>query len=547
MKERERTVVTGLVVLMLVVWIGFLFHRSPRFAGSFWGGLLGVSGALMMLVPLAYLFVKRIKWLRSRVKKRVSMRTLLAWHVYAGIIGPILVLLHTGHKFVSPLGITLTTMTLIVVLSGFVGRYLMSRFSTEVREKKAMLTRFQAEYQQAAENLAHDPRSAAILRPFRGFLGQLAASVFVRDIPDDATGAVDIAITKPATVLRLSQSIADVEYAIKTHELFKKWFGKWLKFHIAISMFLYLLMALHIWAAVHFGVRWFEPWRSNTSHFVSSTIRSSESASRVTPSFDPSEGPRSPKAVDQFSGHFGQLFSKYWRAPVIIRGIRTTVFDYAGIASEVAHPESDFSQAQLALERVDPDRLGGGNREKAFWINVYNFGAMKLVAENYPVSSITDSVISDGDPWGIGIVRIGEAAYSLKQIENAILLEKFDDPRIVFAVSCAAVSCPDRTDEQFAAEQLDQQLDDIVRGLLANSTKGLAVDQQGKVVTLSWILKADRRLFGDGSDDGLLDFVQRYVSSEIGVWINANRGDIKLEFFEHDWGLNDTALANNGS
>ena len=34
---------------------------------------------------------------------------------------------------------------------------------------------------------------------------------------------------------------------------------------------------------------------------------------------------------------------------------------------------------------------------------------------------------------------------------------------------------------------------------------------------------------------------------EIRVWINANRGDIKLEFFEHDWGLNDTALANNES
>ena len=120
-------------------------------------------------------------------------------------------------------------------------------------------------------------------------------------------------------------------------------------------------------------------------------------------------------------------------------------------------------------------------------------------------------------------------------------------PRIVFAVSCAAVSCPDRTGERFSAEQLDQQLDDIVRGLLVNSTKGLAVDQLGKVVTLSWILKADRRLFGDGSDDGLLDFVQRYVSSEIRVWINANRGDIKLEFFEHDWGLNDTALASNES
>ncbi len=177
MKERERTIVSGLVMLALVSWLGFVFHQSPRFAGSFWGGVLGVSGAALMLVPLAYLFVKRSKWLKPRVTKRVTMRTLLAWHIYAGIVGPILVLLHTGHKFASPLGIALTAMTLIVVLSGYVGRYLMNRFSTEIREKKALLASLQTRYGQAAEQLASDPQSVAVLQAWRSGLGMLAASL----------------------------------------------------------------------------------------------------------------------------------------------------------------------------------------------------------------------------------------------------------------------------------------------------------------------------------------------------------------------------------
>src|SRR5690606_3633140 len=100
-------------------------HRSPRFPGSAIGGVLGVSGAVLMLIPLAYLIVKRIKILNRWVTRFVSMRTLLTWHIYAGVLGPILVIFHSSHKFDSALGIALTVMTLIVVLSGFVGRYLL--------------------------------------------------------------------------------------------------------------------------------------------------------------------------------------------------------------------------------------------------------------------------------------------------------------------------------------------------------------------------------------------------------------------------------------
>jgi hypothetical protein len=86
MKERERVVVSGLVVLLLILWLGFFVHSSPRFAGSLWGGVFGVTGAVLVLVPLAYMIVKRISPLKKQVTRWVSMRTLLNWHIYAGIV-----------------------------------------------------------------------------------------------------------------------------------------------------------------------------------------------------------------------------------------------------------------------------------------------------------------------------------------------------------------------------------------------------------------------------------------------------------------------------
>jgi hypothetical protein len=252
MKERERVVISGLIVLMLLLWLGFLVHRSPQFAGSFWGGVLGVCGAVLMLVPLAYSLVKRIKWVQKRVWRWVTMRTLLAWHMYAGILGPILALLHTGHKFNSPLGIALTAMMLLVVLSGFTGRYLMTYFSHELLEKRKMLETLKAAYDETAGELARQPDQAALLGTFSGFFSRILVGFFV---PSPATGPGGLAL--PVRALRLADSMADLEYAIKTHETFKRWFARWLKFHIVISVILYLLLALHVWAGIHFGLRWF--------------------------------------------------------------------------------------------------------------------------------------------------------------------------------------------------------------------------------------------------------------------------------------------------
>lgn len=182
-----------------------------------------------------------------------SLMKLPELHIYAGIIGPILVILHTGHKFVSPLGIALTAMTILVVLSGFAGRYLTKQFSQTIRKKTVLLTQLQLAYRETATRLAAHPEQAAAVQPLSGFFMRLVASIFV------TSGAANpAAMSASIRALRLAESIADVEYAIKTHDKFKRWFGVWLKFHIVISFILYGLLGLHVWAGIHFGVRWFE-------------------------------------------------------------------------------------------------------------------------------------------------------------------------------------------------------------------------------------------------------------------------------------------------
>ena len=57
---------------------------------------------------------------------------------------------------------------------------------------------------------------------------------------------------KMARIGYLTLSAANSEW----DEVFKQAFGRWLTCHIIISLLLYLLLALHIWSAWYFGIRW---------------------------------------------------------------------------------------------------------------------------------------------------------------------------------------------------------------------------------------------------------------------------------------------------
>ena len=243
MKTGEPLLAFIFSIFLLLLWLGFLFHQDARFAGTFAGGLLAISGSLFLIVPLIYSLIKRIPLLKRVTIKRVSFSTLLTVHIYSGFIGAILVLLHTGHKFHGLLATLLTTFLLIVVFSGYTGRYLLGRVSKEVLEKRQMLSALEKQYSAKLNEFRNRPEERKVLSLFTGFVSRIFS-------PGPVQRASDI--------IRISESIADVEYAISTHDLFKRLFSYWLRLHILLSFLFYVLLLLHIGGEYYYGLRWFE-------------------------------------------------------------------------------------------------------------------------------------------------------------------------------------------------------------------------------------------------------------------------------------------------
>lgn len=242
---REAIVVTGVLGILLLSWLGFFLHRSPRFPGSGVGAIFGVAAALLMLVPLAYTIAKRIPVLSGRITSRVSMKTLLDLHVYAGLLGPLLAIVHTGHKFDSGLGIVLTAALLLVVVSGFAVRYLLPFVGQEMKDKLVLLQTARGDLDNAWGGLENSLNE--MLPPKASIWKAGLASVGLSTEPGSPAREIN----------RIAESVADLEYSVRMHQVLKLWFGRSLKLHIAVSVAFYVLLALHIGAAVQYGLRWF--------------------------------------------------------------------------------------------------------------------------------------------------------------------------------------------------------------------------------------------------------------------------------------------------
>ena len=247
MKEREGIIVSGIFCLLLLAWLGFLLHRSPRFPGSGMGAVFGIAGAVLMLVPLAYPIAKRIPFLHARITAHMSLPSLLSLHVYAGILGPVFALIHTGHRFDSALGITLTAVMLLVVVSGFTVRYLLTFVNREIKDKLLLLQTARGDLDSAWGVLDNAPPEVTGLPKMPVLVAGLGSL------------GIELAFAGPAgEVIRTAEGVADLEYAIRTHELFKRWYRLSLTLHIFLSAILYLLLALHIGTGIYFGLRWLQ-------------------------------------------------------------------------------------------------------------------------------------------------------------------------------------------------------------------------------------------------------------------------------------------------
>ncbi len=249
--ERERPVVTALLLLQLVLWLGFAVHRSPRFSGSAAGTSLGIAGAIVMVLPsIMYGVVKRLPILRRVVTRHLSLRSLLALHVWGGLVGSILAIVHTGHRFESRLGLALTGVMLLTVFSGYVGRHFLGKVSGDVRGKQELLEQLVTAYNSIASQLAVQAPGLATVSAFSPW-SRLRRRIGLA--PSESSAE---ALSLADRAIEVTGSIADLEYAIGTDEALKDRFRTWFAVHVATSLVFYALLALHVWAAFYFGLRW---------------------------------------------------------------------------------------------------------------------------------------------------------------------------------------------------------------------------------------------------------------------------------------------------
>jgi hypothetical protein len=135
------------------------------------------------------------------------------------------------------------------------------------------------------------------------------------------------------------------------------------------------------------------------------------------------------------------------------------------------------------LAALDPDQLSR-NEALAFWLNLYNAGALDLAARTalQRDRSVLRVPGAFSRPW----VRVAGEALSLDDIEHG-KVRRFGDPRIHGALVCGSASCPTLRYEPYAGPAVDKQLDHQMRAFLAGG--GARYDEALQRLELSRIFK----------------------------------------------------------
>ena len=229
---------------------------------------------------------------------------------------------------------------------------------------------------------------------------------------------------------------------------------------------------------------------------------------------------------------WGELLRKYYDPA---RGM-----SYKGL-KEQDKPTLDALRERMAT--VDLNFLTKEDR-LAYWINLYNISVVGIVVDNYPIESIKDL---STDPlirlniFKKPLVKTRQGMLSLNDIENDKIRDGFKDARIHFAINCAAESCPTIRTEPYVGSKINQQLDDQTTRFL-NGPKGVRLEKKGAVLTLhvtkvmDWFEEDFNRWAG-----GQLAFLDRYLIGEKLKQFKAAGSQVKIEFDDYSWKLNDTS------
>ncbi len=229
--------------------------------------------------------------------------------------------------------------------------------------------------------------------------------------------------------------------------------------------------------------------------------------------------------------------------------------DYARLYASPTYAE--YRLCARHLQTFDPVALTSRQERLAFWINLYNALVVDAVIQFGVRRSVNEA---PGFFWRAAY-NIGGQRYCAFDIEYGVLranaphpaipgphfgahdprrrysLERLD-PRIHFALVCAARSCPPIA--VYDVTRMDGQLEAATRTFINNG--GVEIDRASGEVRLSQIFQwyatdFGARPFGLGDKRPLLEFIAAYLPDE-GDRNYVLQGKPAVRFQTYDWSLN---------
>ena len=276
--------IAALAVILYLFLDGRSYYATPLIERprheDFWelkpggsrGHLVGVVGSSLMVVMLVYSLRKRIKLFRKLGK----LRDWLDFHIFCGIVGPLLVILHSSFKVQGLVALSFWSM-IAVALSGVLGRYLYLQIPrtragdeltlSEIRELRGELDRRlrdelgvpEAVLQEldriALDGVSAEARLPNLLfhLPFQSVSLRWRLHSFRRRFEAELRGAPRPMLREMA---RLVHQKAMLERRLTLWNRLQQLFHYWHVFHKPFAVVMYVFMIVHIVVVLLTGYGW---------------------------------------------------------------------------------------------------------------------------------------------------------------------------------------------------------------------------------------------------------------------------------------------------